>query len=152
MQYYGRHAPISYPVYISSSIIYVQTMLVLHIITTFTQLHPGSLRQQPYPSTSLLVHHSPSTAYGPALQSPSNHGTSTGFFSLARDPWLQTWPNGSLTVSNPSESYTGVYLCNISTVFEFVTSQVFVTVGGKHWENYVAKTSESPKIIHDTTA
>ena len=52
--------------------------------------------------------------------------------SLTRDPRLQTWPNGSLTVSNPSESYTGVYLCNISTVFEFVTSQVSVTVGGKH--------------------
>ena len=51
--------------------------------------------------------------------------------SPTRDPRLQTWPNGSLTVSNPSESYTGVYTCNISTGLEFVTSQVRVTVGGK---------------------
>ena len=56
--------------------------------------------------------------------------------SPSSDPRLQTWPNGSLTVSNPSESYTGIYLCNVSNAFEFVTSQVSVTVGGKCLNTY----------------
>ena len=62
-----------------------------------------------------------------SIQSWYLNGT---LLSPSSDFRLQTWPNGSLTVSNPTESYTGTYMCNVSTPFQFVTSQVLVTVGG----------------------
>ncbi len=46
------------------------------------------------------------------------------------DGRLDLAPTGRLTVSMATTSYSGVYTCNVSTSFAFVTAQIHVIVGG----------------------
>ena len=74
-------------------------MLVLHIsiVIPFAQLHPGSPRQQPHPSTSPLVPRSPLTACGWVLQTPPSPGTSMG--PSSRSPETHDFRPGPMALS-----------------------------------------------------
>ena len=74
-------------------------MLVLHIsiVIPFAQLHPGSPRQQPHPSTSPLVPPSPLTACGWVLQTLPSPGTSMG--PSSRSPETHDFRPGPMALS-----------------------------------------------------